>query len=114
MSLRLPATLPLRTVSFRACMFAVALALAAACSQASTVPAQDPDRACPSCHREIYASYRHTPMANASGSAADGLLPGTFLHPQSGIRYRLFLRDGEAFLAYDRPSTDPTLSLHGE
>lgn len=114
MSLRLPATLPLRTVLFRARVFAAALALAAACSQASTVPAQDPDRACATCHRKIYASYRHTPMANASGSAVDGLLPGTFLHPQSGIRYRLFLRDGEAFLAYDRPSTDPTLSLHGE
>lgn len=53
-------------------------------------------------------------MARASGPAADGLLSGTFLHPVSGITYRLFLRNGEAFLAYGRASSDPSLSLHGE
>ncbi len=53
-------------------------------------------------------------MARASGAAADGLLPGEFLHAASGVRYRLFLRDGRAWLAYDRPNAPPPRSLNGE
>ena len=46
-------------------------------------------------------------MARASGPATDGLLPGEFTHAASGVHYRLFLRDGRAWLSYDRP--DQTL-----
>lgn len=53
-------------------------------------------------------------MARASGDAADGLLPGTFLHKTSGVDYRLFLRDGRAWLAYNRADASPERSLHGE
>lgn len=74
----------------------------------------DPDRACANCHKDIYDRYRQTPMARASGSAADGLLTGDFTHPASGIHYRLFLRGKKAFLQYDRNSPDETRSLHGE
>lgn len=53
-------------------------------------------------------------MARASGPAAEGLLAGDFTHPESGIHYRLFLRDKQAFLQYDRSSQDASQSLHGE
>jgi Flp pilus assembly protein TadD len=73
-------------------------------------PAQNPDNACAGCHQKIYDSYQATPMARASGVAADGLLPGEFTHAASGVHYRLFLRDGRAWLSYDRPNG----SLKGE
>jgi predicted CXXCH cytochrome family protein len=53
-------------------------------------------------------------MARASGAATDGLLPGEFTHPASGIHYRLFLRDGRAWLSYERPDATPERSLKGE
>ena len=55
-----------------------------------------------------------TPMARASGVATDGLLPGEFTHAASGVHYRLFLRDGRAWLSYDRPNAPPGRSLKGE
>jgi Tetratricopeptide repeat/Doubled CXXCH motif (Paired_CXXCH_1)/Cytochrome c554 and c-prime len=67
-----------------------------------SAPAQRSDKACASCHQKIYDSYQATPMAQASGVAADGLLPGEFTHGGSGVHYRLFLRDGRAWLSYDR------------
>jgi hypothetical protein len=74
------------------------------------IQAQDPDKACAHCHQEIYRSYQATPMARASGLAADGLLPGEFTHAASGVHYRLFLRDGRAWLSYNRPGA----ALKGE
>jgi predicted CXXCH cytochrome family protein len=55
-------------------------------------------------------------MARGSGTALNGILQGGFLHPASGIRYRVFLRDGKAWMSYDR---DPAPKeeqgpLHGE
>src|ERR1035437_10188026 len=67
----------------------------------------NPDTACARCHKAIYDSYQKTPMAQASGAAIDGLLPGEFTHPASGVHYRLFLRDGRAWLSYDRPNAPP-------
>lgn len=76
--------------------------------------AENPDRVCARCHQEIYDSYQKTPMSRASGAAADGLLPGEFTHPASGVHYRLFLRDGRAWLSYDRPGAPPERALKGE
>jgi predicted CXXCH cytochrome family protein len=70
---------------------------------AFTAAAENPDIKCAGCHQKIYDSYRATPMARASGDAVDGLLPGEFTHALSGVHYRLFLRDGRAWLSYDRP-----------
>jgi Flp pilus assembly protein TadD len=53
-------------------------------------------------------------MARASGAAIDGLLPGEFTHAASGVHYRLFLRDGRAWLSYDRPNAPPERALKGE
>jgi hypothetical protein len=76
--------------------------------------AENPDAACAGCHREIYDSYQRTPMAQASGAATDGLLPGEFTHAGSGVHYRLFVRDGRAWLSYDRPNAPPDRALKGE
>ncbi len=50
--------------------------------------------ACAECHSEIYKSYRQTVMANASGMASDGVITGEFFHKPSGVRYRVYERDG--------------------
>jgi hypothetical protein len=74
----------------------------------------NPDAACAGCHSAIYDSYQRTSMAQASGAANEGLLPGEFTHPASGVHYRLFLRDGRAWLSYDRPNAPPESALKGE
>jgi len=79
-----------------------------------TQKAQDPDAVCAKCHRQIYDSYERTPMARASGPAADGLIPGDFVHAASGVRYRLFLQDGRAWLSYQRPDAPPERALDGK
>ena len=53
-------------------------------------------------------------MANASGEAADGLLPGEFTHRASGVSYRLYVRDGQAWLSYSRGDMSVDRSLQGE
>jgi hypothetical protein len=64
--------------------------------------ATNPDAVCESCHKEIYEKYERTPMARASGTAMAGLLQGGFFHAPSGIRYKVFSRDGNAWMSYDR------------
>ena len=80
----------------------------------SPVSTENVDAVCAKCHQKIYDSYQRTPMAQASGAAADGLLPGEFTHAASGVHYRLFLRDGRAWLSYDRPNAPPERTLKGE
>jgi predicted CXXCH cytochrome family protein len=80
----------------------------------ASLAAPDPDQACARCHQKIFDSYKKTPMAQASGLAVDGLLPGEFTHAASGVRYRLFLRDGRAWLSYERPNPPPQQTLKGE
>ena len=75
---------------------------------------QDPDAVCAKCHRQIYDSYQQTPMARGSGPAADGLIPGDFVHAASGVHYRLFLQDGRAWLSYQRPNAPPERTLDGK
>ena len=78
----------------------------------------NPDAKCVECHREIYEKYELTPMARGSGVAVDGLLQGGFLHAASGIRYNVFLRDGKAWMSYDREHGGDTaneqFTLRGE
>jgi Cytochrome c554 and c-prime len=92
-------------------LFALAVS-PALCAGAS--PSENPDKPCARCHQAIYESYQRTPMAQASGAATDGLLPGEFTHAASGVHYRLFLRDGRAWLSYDRPNAPPEHALKGE
>ena len=78
----------------------------------------NPDAICMSCHREIYEKYERTPMARASGPAVEGLLQGSYFHATSGVRYKVFLRDGRAWMSYDRDDAPDELkerpSLDGE
>ena len=78
----------------------------------------NPDVICAGCHREIYEKYERTPMAPGSGPAVDGLQQGGFLHAASGIRYRVFLRDGTAWMSYDRDAgsdlPNERAAIHGE
>ena len=50
--------------------------------------------ACAGCHAEIYKTYSKTVMAGASGAAADGVITGEFVHKASGVRYRVYEKDG--------------------
>lgn len=79
-----------------------------------TSSTENPDAVCAHCHQEIYDTYQKTPMAQASGAATDGMIPGEFTHAASGVHYRLFLRDGRAWLSYERPSTPTEQALKGE
>ena len=53
-------------------------------------------------------------MANGSGLAVDGFTPADFTHQVSGIHYRIFEREGQVYLSYDRPAASPGDVLHGE
>ena len=93
---------------------------AAATKQQPRNPAlpSNPDAICIACHKEIYEKYVRTPMARGSGAAVDDLLQGGFLHAPSGIRYSVFLRDGKAWMSYDRDAgpqmPNDRAALHGE
>jgi predicted CXXCH cytochrome family protein len=94
----------------------VTLGLGAQFGQSQARPdsaVRDPDAVCAPCHREIYQKYRKTPMANASGIAADGFVPGDFTHAASGVHYRVTNDGGRVWLSYERASTSPDRSLNG-
>lgn len=77
-------------------------------SSASNVPGNE---ACASCHSEISKSYANTVMATASGDAADGFVAGGFDDKESGVRYRVFQRDGREWMSFARGGKD---GLNGE
>jgi len=64
--------------------------------------ARDPDSQCASCHRDVCERYKQTPMARASGPAADGFLPADFVHSASGVHYRITEDGGRVWLSYER------------
>jgi len=83
--------------------------------QASTLALPpNPDVVCAQCHEKIYDSYEKTPMARGSGRASAGLPEGEFSDPASGVLYRVFMRDGKAWLTYDRQASQDRPALHGE
>jgi hypothetical protein len=68
---------------------------------------QSGDLVCARCHQAIYSTYERTSMAQGSGpvitSGPDSnLLPGEFLHDPSGILYKVFVRDKQAWFSYNR------------
>jgi predicted CXXCH cytochrome family protein len=98
----------------RSHFFSLLLLVGVMLRASTSLAALDPNQACARCHQKIFDSYKKTPMAQASGLAVDGLLPGEFTHAASGVRYRLFLRDGRAWLSYERPNASPQQALKGE
>ena len=67
------------------------------------------DASCGSCHAEILHSYLATPMANASGLAAERVKTGAFEHKLSGVKYSLSLQDSQLMLTY-QDAKDPEVS----
>jgi predicted CXXCH cytochrome family protein len=74
---------------------------------------ENPDAACATCHQAIYDNYRHTDMARGSGVAMSGLIAGDFHHTPSDVDYRVFERDGEAWMSYSRATTAASDAAHG-
>jgi len=61
------------------------------------------DQVCAGCHQAIYDSYERTSMALGSGPVTPENPPsGEFDHAPSGIFYRVFRRDGSAWISYSR------------
>jgi predicted CXXCH cytochrome family protein len=53
-------------------------------------------------------------MARGSGLAKDGMITGGFHHPESGVDYQVFARDGEDWMSFARSAKDPKGELSGE
>jgi hypothetical protein len=94
----------------------LALALASWCGaiaeqpQAKVVtPVSTADASCGGCHAAILHSYLSTPMANASGLAAERLKTGVFDHKPSGMRYALSMQGSKLMLTY-RDANDPWIA----
>lgn len=64
------------------------------------------NQACAHCHASIYESYARTPMAHASGPATENLIAADFVHPKSGVHYRIYSEGGAVWLSFERPG-DP-------
>jgi len=84
--------------------------LCAAMSPPVTV--RQADAVCEKCHEEIFRKYLATPMANASGVALDRAIPGGLNHFPSGVKYKVFSKDGSLWLSYDRPGNSPLKGSH--
>lgn len=100
-------------------LLAAVLAATIATSFGDSAPApqststQDPNAACAPCHRDIYERYRQTPMAKASGPAADGFIPADFVHHASGVHYRITEESGRVWLNYMREPASVDRALDG-
>lgn len=93
--------------------FSLAVVMATRESTSTTGTESDPDAACAACHRQIGDRYRRTPMANASGPATAGFIPGDFVHSASGVHYRVFEESGRVWLSYERESQSADSALKG-
>ncbi len=111
-----------RIVFVLAALFVAAgwrLGVVRAAPEAAAAPLATPDAACRSCHREIYDRYERTPMAMGSGLALDGLdkaelAAKDLMHGPSGVRYHVGVRDGRAYLSYERAAADGRYGIAGE
>ncbi len=53
-------------------------------------------------------------MGAGSGPAMAALVPGEFTHPESGVHYKVFARDGRAWMSFSRPASAGRAPLDGE
>ncbi len=101
-----------RVAVIAGCWIVLAFAGAAG-GQASSGDA-DPDTVCANCHRAIFDEWKRTPMAKASGPAAEGFIPADFTHATSGVHYRMILDNGQVWLSYERPGAAADRALSGK
>jgi hypothetical protein len=60
------------------------------------------NQACARCHASIYDSYTRTPMAHASGPAAENLISADFVHTNSAVHYRIYTEGSAVWLSFER------------
>ena len=72
-------------------------------------PVHVADAVCEHCHKDIYQRYLSTPMAHASGAAAENLIPGMFVHAGSNVEYWISSESGNAYLTF-RSKEDANIS----
>ena len=83
----------------------VACVFAAGAAQADEQQGADnPDNRCERCHQAIYRKYEQTPMALASGPAAEGLIPADLKQSTTGVEYRIRKDGQQVVLDYARPA----------
>lgn len=87
-------------ITLTALLLAFVVLVSSHVSKSQATPVKVADAECAKCHQEIYRKYLATPMANASGQAAEKLTPTKFVHKSSGIEYDLSLAGGGASLSY--------------
>ncbi len=58
--------------------------------------------------RRSTSRTRVTPMARASGPAIENVVPADFVHPSSGVHYRVYSEAGHVWLSFERPG-DPAV-----
>ena len=76
----------------------------------SAIPAPPPevtsvaqaDAVCGNCHREVFAQYLKTPMANASGAASANAVLGEFYQSSAHVSYRVSEQANSVSLSYAR------------
>jgi hypothetical protein len=61
------------------------------------------NRACATCHADIFKSYQQTAMAHSSGPVTRIESKGEFEHALSGVRYRVYSESQAAFFDFDLP-----------
>jgi Flp pilus assembly protein TadD len=73
----------------------------------SATSVRETDAACADCHQKIFRGYLKTPMANASGLAAQRAIAGSLHHPNSGVDYRVTVDSDGPHLSYHLPQNPP-------
>jgi Flp pilus assembly protein TadD len=92
----------MRAKTGMASLFVASVLALGASAQSKNASVDAGSEACASCHSEIYKSYSKTVMAGASGIATDALITGEFTHKKSGVLYRVYEKDGHAWMSYQR------------
>jgi hypothetical protein len=85
--------------AFRFAWIVFCFAIANAQQVKTASPVRGADAICANCHREIFEKYLTTPMANASGSAAERFKSGVVNHRASGVVYKIFMHDAQPMLS---------------
>jgi predicted CXXCH cytochrome family protein len=84
----------------RPILFLLVILISAAAEAFQATPVRIADAECAKCHKEIFQRYLSTPMAHASGTAGENLMPGIFFHVPSGVEYVISNEHGQPRLGF--------------
>lgn len=91
-------------------LLAASVCLSAGAQQATSV--QLADASCGKCHQQIFRTYLSTPMARASGTAAENLIPGSFHQSAAGVEYTIARPGGSAELTIRKTPSNEIIQQH--